>query len=153
MIFATVKTIYTLGYEGKTLEEFIKLLLDKGINHLVDVRSIPRSRREDFNDDKLKDTLFGKSIMYVHIPALGGMLEDDYPMAMDRESWRDAYHELKELAAKGPTAMMCLEKDPTRCHRRHIAERLEEDGWEVIHMGKGGSWKKRSLDDFSPDQV
>lgn len=140
--------IYTTGYQGKTFDEFITLLLDKGITHLADVRSSPRSNREEFNRDELKERLFSKSIMYIHIPELGGLVEGDYREVMKEDDWVSAYDKLKELASKGPTVIMCMEKDPMRCHRRYIVEELEGDGWEVIHIGKGGSWKERSLDDF-----
>ncbi len=151
MFFPTVKKIYTVGYEGKTTEEFMKLLLEKDITHLIDLRSIPKSAKEGFSGGELKDLLFGKSIMYVHMPALGGMVDDDYRDVMEEEGWLEAFSELNRLAEKGPTVIMCLEKDPMRCHRRYIAEKLEDEGWEVIHMGKGGSWKEKRLDDFASD--
>lgn len=130
------------------MDEFLALLEEKGIQHLVDVRSYPSSKREEFNKDQLKETLFHKSILYKHFNGLGGMKEGDYHDSMETDEWKEQYGELKELAEEGKTAIMCLEKDPMRCHRRHIAERLEEEGWEVIHIGKGGSWKEKKLDDF-----
>ncbi len=149
MIFPTVNKIYTVGYEGKTAEEFIKLLLDKDVTHLIDVRSISKSAKDGFSGEELKDSLFGKSIMYVHMPGLGGMVDGDYRNLMERKEWMKAFSELKALAEKGPTVIMCLEKDPAKCHRRYIAEKLEDEGWEVIHIGKGGSWKEKRLDDFA----
>ncbi len=143
-----MNNIYTIGYEGKTLDEFIKLLLESSINHLVDVRSIAKSARPGFGGQELKEKLFSKSIMYVHKPELGGMVEDDYHTVMEKDSWKKAYEGLKSIAKDIPTAIMCLEKDPMKCHRRHISERLEEEGWEVIHIGKGGSWKDKRLDDY-----
>lgn len=140
--------VYTIGYEGKNIEEFLDLLKDKGIQHLVDVRSSPKSRKENFNKDNLKDRLFHNSIVYKHIPELGGLKEEEYEEVMTEEKWVEGYEELKNFAKEGKTVIMCLEKDPMRCHRRYIAERLEEDGWEVVHIGKGGSWKEKSLDDF-----
>jgi len=147
-----VKKIYTIGYEGRSREEFLKLLSEKGITHLVDVRTSPYSSRGEFNKENLKKTLFNKSILYKHKEAMGGLSEEDYQELMKGEEWKESYQELKELASKGPTVIMCLEKDPMRCHRRHIAEKLKEEGWEVIHLGRGGSWKERSLDDFADGQ-
>lgn len=146
--YSSVDKIYTIGYEGKTIDEFLKLLMEKSITHLVDVRSVAKSRRKEFSQNNIKDTLFKKSILYEHMKELGGLDKKDYRDVMKTEGWKQSYEELKELASKGPTVIMCLEKDPMKCHRRFIAERLEEDGWDVIHLGRGGSWKERSLDDF-----
>lgn len=144
-----VDKIYTIGYEGKSKDEFLKILNRIGINHLVDVRSVPRSKRQEFNRDEIRDWLFHKSIMYVHMPELGGLWEQPYQEVMETDEWRESYSELVELAEDGRTAMMCLEKDPMRCHRRYIAERLKEGGWEVIHLGRGKNWKDKDLDDFA----
>ncbi|MFO7992101.1 MAG: DUF488 domain-containing protein [Thermoplasmata archaeon] len=143
-----MKKIYTIGYQGRTFDEFVDMLLEKNVVHLVDVRSSPTSRREEFRKEELKKRLFRKSILYVHMPELGGLIEGDYREYMKEEAWKNQFRELEELAEEGVTAIMCLEKDPMRCHRRFIAERLAERGWEVIHIGKGASWKEKSLDDF-----
>ncbi len=144
-----MKKIYTIGYQGRTEKEFLKLLYENDIDHVVDVRSYPSSKVKEFSKDNLKETLFHKSIMYKHLPELGGMQDGDYLKLMLSDGWNTAYIELKEIAQDGPTAMMCLEKDPSKCHRRYIADLLELEGWEVVHIGKGGSWKKKSLKDFS----
>jgi len=143
-----VKKIYTIGYQGRTIDEFLNLLEKYDIDHLVDVRSYPTSKMEDFSKDDLKETLFKKSMMYKHLPGLGGLGDEDYKETMLSDRWKSSYKELKSLAKDGKTSMMCLEKDPSHCHRRFISDRLEKDGWDVIHIGKGGSWKKKSLDDF-----
>jgi len=143
-----VKKIYTIGYQGKSIDEMIELLRKYGIQHLVDVRSLPRSRLNDFNKEKLKESLFHKSIYYKHKPELGGLIDSDYRDRMKTKEWKIAYNELKELAEEGKTVIMCMEKDPLKCHRRFIAERLEEDGFDVVHIGKGGTWKEKRLEDF-----
>ena len=143
-----MKKIYTIGYEGKSKNEFFQILEENGITRLIDVRSYPTSQREEFNKDNLKNELFRKSIQYEHLPELGGLREGDYKEAMKEEEWKEAYKKLKQTAEEGKTVMMCLEKDPMQCHRRHITEKLSEEGWEVLHIGKGGSWKEKKLDDF-----
>lgn len=146
--YQNVKKIYTIGYQGKSIDELIKILRKYNINHLVDVRSLPRSRLNDFNKEELKESLFYKSIYYKHKPELGGLIDIDYKEKMKTKEWKIAYNELEELAEEGKTVIMCMEKDPMKCHRRFIAEKLEEDGFEVIHIGKSGSWKEKRLDDF-----
>lgn len=143
-----MKKIYTLGYQGRTEEEFLDLLDKHDIDHLVDVRSYPSSKREEFSKENLKTTLFQKGVMYKHLPGLGGLGEKEYEEVMLSDRWNTSYDELKNLARDGNTVMMCMEKDPYQCHRRFISDRLEDEGWDVVHIGKGGGWKKRSLDDF-----
>ncbi len=101
---------------------------------------------------KLKKFLFNKGILYKHIEALGGLGIEDYRERMKTDEWKKAFTELIEFASESPTVIMCLEKEPSKCHRRFISERLEDRGWEVIHLGRGGSWKGSTLDDFSPGQ-
>lgn len=143
-----MKKIYTIGYQGKSIDEFVELLRKHNIQHLADVRSVPRSQMEDFNKENLKKSLFYKSIYYKHIPKLGGLIDGDYREKMKTKEWEKAYEELKELAKEGRTVIMCMEKDPMRCHRRFIAEKLEEDSFDVIHVGRGGTWKEKRLEDF-----
>ncbi len=144
-----MKKIYSIGYQGRTIKEFLNLLERNDIAHIADVRSYPTSRRDEFCKENLKDTLFHKGMRYKHLPDLGGLDDRDYRKRMLSDRWETAYQELKKLSEDGKTVMMCLEKDPSRCHRQFIVRKLEEDGWDVIHLGKGGSWKKRSLDDFT----
>ncbi len=139
--------VYTIGYEGKDIVDIIELLEDKGVSRLIDVRSSPKSRKEDFNKKNLKDKLFRKGIMYKHIPEVGG-LREDYLKIMEREEWRKGFEELKEVAEEAKTVLMCLEDNPMECHRMYISHELEKEGWEVVHISEGGSWKEKSLDDF-----
>ncbi len=147
-----MRRIYTIGYEDKTLDGFIKLISEKGIRHLADVRTSPHSQRSEFSRDELKKILFKKGILYKHMKALGGLEIENYRERMETDVWKKAFFELIEFASEATTVIMCLEKEPSRCHRRFISEKLEEHGWEVIHLGRGGSWKGRTLDDFTSDQ-
>lgn len=140
--------VYTIGYEGKRLEEFLELLEKHGVKLVVDVRSYPSSKRSEFDKNNLKDELFKASIKYHHLAQLGGLREKDYQDIMKEDEWRKGFNKLKELAEEKETAIMCLEANPMKCHRRFIVEELEKDGWEVVHIGGGGSWKEKKLDDF-----
>ncbi len=139
--------VYTIGYEGKDFRLLIELLEEKGISRLIDVRSNPRSRRNEFSKENLKQELFQKSIAYKHIPEVGG-LDEDYEKKMEGEEWKEGFKELKDLAEKQKAVLMCLEDDPNECHRKYIADELEKEGWEVVHISKGKSWKEKSLDEF-----
>lgn len=139
--------VYTIGYETKDIDRFLELLEEKGISRLIDVRSNPRSRRNEFSKENLKEGLFRKSIAYKHIPEVGG-LEEDYEKKMEGEEWKEGFNELKESAKEEKAVLMCLEDDPNECHRKYIADELEKEGWEVVHISEGKSWKEKSLDEF-----
>ncbi|MFO8109611.1 MAG: DUF488 domain-containing protein [Thermoplasmata archaeon] len=147
-----MKKIYTVGYEGKTQDDLLKLISEKGIRHLVDVRTSTGSQRSEFCGDALKKFLFNKGILYKHIKELGGLNVEDYTERMQTEGWRQAFLDLLEFASEAPTVIMCMEKEPSKCHRRFISQKLEEMGWDVIHLDRGGSWKGSTLDDFTETQ-
>lgn len=140
--------VYTIGYEGKEIEDFLDILDNYRVKQIIDARSHPRSRKEDFNKEKLKEKLFQKGIKYEHMPELGGLRDKDYLELMDEGEWLEAFEELKTLIDKRKSSLMCLEKNPMKCHRRFISKKLEEEGWEVIHIGEGSSWKEKPLDEF-----
>ncbi|MBS3781063.1 MAG: DUF488 domain-containing protein [Candidatus Thermoplasmatota archaeon] len=140
--------VYTIGYEGKEIEEFIQLLEKYGVNQVVDVRSYPTSKRKKFKKNNLRQELFKASIKYRHLPRLGGLRDKDYQETMKEDEWLSAFEELKDLAEEKKTVILCLESNPMKCHRRFIAEELEKEGWEVVHIGEGGSWKEKKLNDF-----
>src|SRR6185503_13301438 len=67
-------TIFTIGHSTRTVEEFLKLLQQVAVDHLVDVRAIPRSRKNpQFNSINLQKALSLVGIEYRHIAALGGL--------------------------------------------------------------------------------
>ncbi len=143
-----VNKVYTIGYEGKGLEEFLELLEEHSVKQVVDVRSYPTSKRNEFEKNNLKEELFKASIKYHHLAQLGGLRDKDYQEIMKEDEWQKEFEKLKDIAEEKETAIMCLEANPMKCHRRFIVEELEEDGWEVVHIGVGGSWKEKKLDDF-----
>ncbi len=140
--------VYTIGYEGKGFDEFLELIEKYGIKQIADVRSYPTSKRSEFDKENLKEELFKAGIKYRHLGRLGGLRDKDYQEIMEEDDWHSEYEKLKGLAEEKNTVILCLENNPMKCHRRFIAEELEKDGWEVVHIGEGGSWKGKKLDDF-----
>ena len=68
------KQLYTIGHSTHTLQEFIDILHTYQITHIVDVRTIPKSRRVPwFNQPALKASLRKEKITYIHMPKLGGL--------------------------------------------------------------------------------
>ena len=149
--------IYTIGHSTRTLGELVVLLREAGVERLVDVRSVPRSRTNpQFNTDTLPQTLAQSSIGYHHVRALGGLRHHpkgapasqntlwrtdafrnyaDYAMT---EPFRAGLAELQSLAQEHRCAIMCAEAVWWRCHRRLVADYLLAEGVPVGHiMGPG----------------
>lgn len=145
--------IYTIGHSTHPLDEFIGILKNHGIEFLVDVRTIPRSRTNpQFNKDTVSEPLGAVGIDYRHIAELGGLRSRqktmqespntfwenksfrnyaDYAMS---DTFRKGLGELEEIAAKNRCAIMCAEAVWWRCHRRIIADYLLAESYPVFHI-------------------
>ena len=158
---AKKKEIFTIGHSNRSLEEFVELLTTHGITRLVDVRTIPRSRNNpQFNSEDLSSTLKKHRISYLHMKELGGLRhprKDSVNLGWHNESFRgyadymqrpefsDALDALVQLAEDRPTAIMCAEAVPWRCHRSLIADALTVRGFEVKDIISRTSSKEHSL--------
>ena len=139
--------VFTVGHSSRSIEEFIRLLKANGVRRLVDVRTVPRSRHNpQFNRETLSKFLRNRRINYRHMKALGGFRHArtdsinsgwrnasfrgfaDYMQTLEFE---DALNKLIELAVQKPTAIMCAEAVPWRCHRSLISDALTARGIEV----------------------
>ena len=156
--------LWTIGHSNHPLERFVELLAASDIDVLVDVRTVPKSRKwPHFRDDALAVSLPSHGVGYLHMAGLGGWRRPD-PASPNR-AWRNesfrgyadyalteefaaALAALAELAASRRTAIMCSEALWWRCHRRLIADRLVADGWEVLHIGTGATAQPHRLADF-----
>lgn len=143
--------IWTIGHSTRTIDKFISLLQDHGIKLLVDVRSLPGSKRyPQFNKEALADSLGKFAIRYEHFPELGGRRKPrpdslntawrnasfrGYADYMETEEFRKAIERLLDLANEaGPAAIMCAEAVWWRCHRSLISDYLKAGGIEVMHI-------------------
>lgn len=143
-------TIWTVGHSTRSFGELVALLKAYGIERLIDVRTVPRSRKNpQFNKDELEVKLPQDGIDYIHAKQLGGLrkpLKDSVNTGWRNESFRgyadymqsDAFEQalawLIEQANGKRTAVMCAEALPWRCHRSLIADALEMRGLEVIEI-------------------
>lgn len=133
------KQLYTIGHSTHTLQEFLDILHAHHINHIVDVRTIPKSRYVPwFNEKKLAVTLRKEKIAYIHMPKLGGLRhtnKNSLNLGWRNKSFRgfadymqtpeffSGLLELNALMKKGKkVAIMCAEAVPWRCHRSLIAD-------------------------------
>jgi len=139
--------VYTIGHSTRPAGDFVSLLTAHGIRTLVDVRTIPKSRHNpQFNGEALDATLAQSGIRYVHEPDLGGLRKprsDSINLAWRNTSFRGyadymqtppfdaAIDRLVARAEEGPTAIMCAEAVPWRCHRSLVADALMARGHEA----------------------
>ena len=130
----------TIGHSTHSLKEFIALLKQYEVTHLVDVRTIARSAyNPQFNESRLRTALRKQHIKYTHLSGLGGLrhpLADSinkgwlnasfrgYADYMQTEEFSKNIEVLIEWAHEGQIAIMCAEAVPWRCHRSLIGDAL-----------------------------
>lgn len=130
------QAIYSLGSSTRSWEEFLALLDAYGIRTLADVRAFPVSRRyPHFCRDHLDAKLPRVGVSYHWLgKRLGGYRTGGYEGYTASQAYRSGLAELEALAAARPTAFLCAERFPWKCHRRFIAASLQDRGWDVIHI-------------------
>lgn len=139
--------IYTIGYEGINLGEFIASLRSRGVGRLVDVRAIAFSRKKGFSKTALSCALNSAGIEYLHMPELGSPkeLRDELHKNSDYGRFFREYSlhlagkagslcRLQGIADEKTSALMCFERDSGKCHRSIIASELLRNGAEVTHI-------------------
>ncbi len=149
-------TIFTIGHSTRSLDELIAMLRERGVDMLLDVRTIPRSRRNpQFNMEHLAAALPDAGIAYSNDKALGGRRGKQQEGPSPNSFWthagfrnyadyaltppfRAALAELERIAAIRRPAIMCAEALWWKCHRRIIADYLLADGNEVVHILAAG---------------
>ncbi len=135
-----MEKIYTIGYSDKTFSRFVRILKQRNITQVVDVRHFPTSKWPEYEKENLQKNLSKQGISYTHLESLGGYRDQGYSEYIETEKFKKGLKKLINLAKKKSTAIMCLESYPSGCHRRFIARCLEERGWNIIHLvGKKGT--------------
>jgi uncharacterized protein (DUF488 family) len=139
--------IFTIGYEGATMGEFLAALQAAGVQRLIDVRAVPNSRRPGFSKTPLRNALAEAGIDYVHLRALGtpaagreaaragrkADLERIYAGQLETPQAMAEGAIMLELAAEKPSALLCYERDPACCHRTLLWQALASDA-EIIDL-------------------
>jgi uncharacterized protein (DUF488 family) len=146
----TARTLYTIGYEKALLRDVLATLTASGVATLLDVRDRPLSRRPGFSKRQLAAAVEDAGMRYIHLLALGTPPEGR--LANRRRKWDRFWaiveeklarpdaelelHEAAEIAAAGPSCLLCYEADWRICHRRRIVEILtKRHGFDVRHLG------------------
>ena len=139
--------LFTIGYEGADLKEFLTVLKNAGTDVLLDVRELPMSRRKGFSKNALKAALAEVGIDYRHEKRLGSPKDVRHRL---RENWdynrffNDFNQHLRKQMAlldqlteelTGNVALMCYEKDHTTCHRSSVGDMFARKlDLEPIHL-------------------
>lgn len=134
--------IYTIGYQGLQLPQFKRILEEKKIDILVDVRSKPNGRAFQYNRKALEAWLPTLSKLYWY---KGDVLGGFKPIEPDALQWLEGLNHNMGIktntADTGPIRfnylLLCFEANPRECHRHYIlARHLTSKGIEVIHLDK-----------------
>jgi len=139
--------IFTIGYEGTTVGEFLNALKEAGVRRFIDVRALPLSRRPGFSKTALRETLDEAGIEYVHLKALGtpangraaaragkqAELEKIYAGQLELPEAIAQSAQMLDLAGEMPSALLCMERDPAQCHRTLLLDAVAANA-EVIHL-------------------
>lgn len=141
--------VYTVGYEGTTIERFVAALIASKIQTLVDVREVAISRKKGFSKKALASALSEVGIDYVHLKALGDPkpgreaakrgdfteFKKIFTTHLETDVAQESLDELREIIGSSRVCLLCFEKDPCHCHRNIVASRLEsENNAEVSHI-------------------
>ena len=144
------KKLFTIGYEQTPAKAVLDELEQAGVKLLVDVRAVASSRRPGFSKSQLAAGLDERGIGYVHLRGLGtpkegrlaaragqyDILQKIYARHLKTAQAREELDELSSLVTKsGPVCILCYERDHQHCHRRWIAEIIEDrDGVTVDNL-------------------
>ena len=143
-------SLLTIGYEGRTPDEFVAVLHRNGVTKVVDVRQLPLSRKRGFSKTALSCALAAHGIEYVSMRELGtpaevrkqyrdsrdfGRLAQDYLSHLAEHD--DTVEELYSLAVAAKCCLLCFERQPERCHRSLLAEVVASRNgrqFEICHL-------------------
>lgn len=133
--------IYTIGYEGSDIEQFVATLKKNKIKSLIDIRKNPVSRKKGFSKNKLAQALVPEGIRYFHFGELGvpsAWRKEAKAEIITREKMFKKYSkeilpgsqekidEIIQIAKKGRAVLLCYEKDAHDCHRHYLTEKMSK---------------------------
>ncbi len=159
-------TVFTIGHSTRPIDEFLDLLRAHAIRQLLDIRTIPKSRRNpQFNTDSLAASLASAGIGYLHMKDLGGLRHPardsinlgwrnasfrGYADYMQTPAFAEALDRAIQLAKEtSPAVLMCAEAVPWRCHRSLVADALVVRGIRVLEIISAAEAKEHALTPFA----
>lgn len=142
--------VFTIGYEGATVDEVLAALTEAGVEQVADIRAIAASRRPGFAKSALAANLATRGIGYRHLRALGtpkegreaaregdqATLARVYAGQLELPQAQAEVQMLQDMVTERPTALLCFERDPAACHRSLLIA-SEWPNAEVVHLFAG----------------
>lgn len=144
------RELFTVGYEGATIDSFISNLQANNINCILDVRALPLSRKPGFSKNQLAGRLRRVDIHYIHLAELGTPkdIRDKLKSTRDYSTFfekmerylaekKDAIEQAYNHVMSSRCCLMCFERLADKCHRKIIAEKIKgtnRDGLEITHI-------------------
>lgn len=137
----------TIGYEGKTMEEFLAELKAADVDLLIDIRAVAASRRPGFSKTALSGALNEAGIGYLHLRALGtpkagrdaarkgrtAEMREIYAVQLETPEAELAFEQAHEAVNEHRAALLCYEKEAAGCHRSMLVERLLQRTPYAVH--------------------
>ena len=158
-------TVFTVGHSTLPIERFIQILKTYGIECLLDIRTVPKSRHNpQFNGDDLRESLAVAGIGYRALPSLGGLrhARKDSPNTawrnksfrgyadyMQTREFQDGLRDLLETSSHARVAIMCAEAVPWRCHRSLVADALNARSIPVVEILSESAHRMHKLTPFA----
>jgi uncharacterized protein (DUF488 family) len=141
--------VYTIGYEGRSVDGFLDKLLHSGIRRIVDVRANPVSMKYGFAKSSLSGLATKLGIGYVHCPQLGipssrrkqAHTDTDFRKLFNYyesqilTAQEDGAAKVAELMKAMPSVLLCMEREAVNCHRGRLATRIAAlNKLDVVHL-------------------
>lgn len=146
---AKKNTIYTIGYEGVTVDALMRRLVSAGVRTLIDVRAVPLSRKPGFSKNRLAAHLAEHGIAYAGLKGLGtpaagreaarkgrtAEMRRIFARHMDTELAQTDLTKALQIAGDAPACLLCFEHNATSCHRLMVAEiMIEKSGMDLRNL-------------------
>ena len=165
------KQLFTIGYEGADLADFLATLTACGVAQVIDIRDVPISRKQGFSKNALSDALAAKGIAYVHLKELGdpkpgreaarrgefAAFRKIYGQHLKDPDAQAALNVAAQIAGETVSCLLCFERAPEHCHRTIVGAALaEKAGFAIKHLGvrkDAASHRRRDYDRSSDREL
>ncbi|USU10130.1 DUF488 domain-containing protein [Sphingomonadaceae bacterium OTU29MARTA1] len=142
--------LYTIGYEGALLSDFLGTLKQVGVKQVIDIRDVPVSRRAGFSKNILARALEEEGLGYLHLRALGDpkpgreaaregrfdAFREIYAAHISLDAGQDALKIAVASAQVVPSVLLCYERDEKHCHRAIVANAMMKlHSFQIRHLG------------------
>lgn len=157
--------VLTIGHSTRPIGDFVHLLKSHGVQRVIDVRTLPRSRfNPHFDISRLPALLQAAQIHYTHLPGLGGLRRPQrdspnvgwrnksfrgYADYMQSTDFKRSLERCLELASVERVAIMCAEAVPWRCHRSLIADAMLARGVDALEIVSDSRVRPHALTPFA----